>query len=297
MIAPRGLPPVARSPRAAQTLGVIAMCASALFLMLGDAISKLLMETWPIGQVIGVRQAIAVAIVLPWALSIGGPRLLVITNWRLQALRGLLLLAGTWTILTALTVLPIATVSSIVFASPLFVALLSAPLLGERVPVRLWVAIVAGFVGVLLIIRPGSPEFVWPLLLPVLAALLNALRDIVTRRLSRTDHSMSILFWSSLLVGAGGALATPFEWVPIAATGTALWFVAAGLCNVAAQWTMIEALRLAPAARVTPFKYTGLVWAIVIGYLIWGDRPDAWLLAGAGVIVITGLYMARMSAR
>ena len=60
---------------------------------------------------------------------------------------------------------------------------------------------------------------------------------------------------------------------------------------------MIEALRLAPAARVTPFKYTGLVWAIVIGYLIWGDRPDAWLLAGAGVIVITGLYMARMSAR
>jgi len=273
---------------------VLCMCAAALFLLLGDAVSKHLMETWPIGQVIGVRQAIAVAIVLPWALSIGGARTLAIGNWRLQGARGLLLLGSTWTIMTALHLLPIAPVSAIVFASPMFVALLSAPLLGERVPLRLWLAISAGFVGVLLIVRPGASGFAWALLLPVLAAMFNALRDITTRRLSRTDHSMSILFWSSLIVGLGGAIVAPFQWVPIDTLSAAMWFIAGGVLYVAAQWTMIEALRLAPAALVTPFKYTGLVWALLIGILVWGDWPDAWLLAGALVIVGAGLYMARM---
>ncbi|MFN7753243.1 MAG: DMT family transporter [Pseudomonadota bacterium] len=286
----------ARSARASHRLGVLSMCAAALFLMLGDAISKHLMETWPIGQVIGVRQAIALAIVLPWALSLGGPRMLRIGHWRLQAMRGALLLAGTWTIMTALHLLPIATVSSIVFASPLFVALLSAPLLGERVPLRVWLAIVVGFVGVLLIVRPGSGAFSLALLLPIGAALLNAMRDIVTRRLSRTDHSISTLFWSTAIVGAGGLLAMPFEWVPVTAPAT-VWFLLAGVFYVAAQWTMIEALRLAPAALVSPFKYTGLVWALLVGIVVWGDWPDAWLLAGAAIIVGVGIYMTRLSPR
>lgn len=278
---------------AAQARGIVAMMISALLLMLGDSIAKVLLETYPIGQVIAIRQLAALAVILAWALSVGGARVLVIVSWRGQLLRGLLFLAGTFVILSALHRLPLATVTAITFASPIFVAALSAPVLGEKVARRVWIAIIVGFVGVLVMIRPGAASFEWALLLPVIGAAVNGLRDLVSRRLSRTDHSLSIVFWSTLIVGAGGALMTPFGWLPVSAAALG-WFVLAGVINAGAQFAMIEGLRLGRAAVVTPFKYTGLVWAVLLGVLIWGEWPDQWLLLGALVVIGAGIYMSRV---
>ena len=280
---------------AAQARGIVAMMISALLLMLGDSISKFLLETYPIGQVIAIRQFAALAVILAWALSVGGPQVLRIVSWRGQLMRGGLFLAGTFVILTALHLLPLATVTAITFASPIFVAALSAPVLGEKVARRVWIAIIVGFVGVLVMIRPGAASFEWALLLPVIGAAVNGLRDLASRRLSRTDHSLSILFWSTLIVGVGGALMTPFSWLPVGA-GAFAWFVLAGVINAGAHFAMIEGLRLGRAAVVTPFKYTGLIWAVLLGVLLWNEWPDRWLLLGALIVIGAGIYMSRVPA-
>jgi len=285
--------PVVARPMSAQTRGIIAMMISALMLMLGDATSKYLMETYPIGQVVGLRQLTALVVILIWAMAVGGPRILRVVSWRGQLLRGALFLAGTFLILTGLSVLPLATVTAIAFASPIFVAALSSPVLGEKVAPRVWAAIIIGFIGVLVMLRPGASSFQWALLLPVIGAAVNGLRDLVSRRLSRTDHSLSILFWSSLIVGIGGPLLSPFGWQPVAGINILL-FIVAGVLNVAAQFAMIEGLRLGNAAVVTPFKYTGLLWAMLLGALIWGDLPDRWLLVGAVIVIGAGIYMSRL---
>jgi drug/metabolite transporter (DMT)-like permease len=125
---------------------------------------------------------------------------------------------------------------------------------------------------------------------PVVAALSNALRDTFTRRLSRTDTSISILFWSGVIVSLAGLFTLPFGWKPIGLDG-AMWFVAAGLANAAAQFLVIEAFRLGAAALVAPFRYSGLLWAMLIGFAVWGEVPDVWMLAGGAIVVCAGLYM------
>ncbi|MCE2978975.1 MAG: DMT family transporter [Betaproteobacteria bacterium] len=279
----------------AQARGIVAMMISALLLMLGDSISKFLLETYPIGQVITIRQFAAVLVILAWALSVGGPSVLRIVSWRGQLVRGGLFLAGTFVILSALHRLPLATVTAITFASPIFVAALSAPVLGEKVARRLWIAIIVGFIGVLVMIRPGAASFEWALLLPVIGAAVNGVRDLASRRLSRTDHSLSILFWSTLIVALGGLLMEPSGWLPVSA-GMLAWFVLAGVINAGAHFAMIEGLRLGRAAVVTPFKYTGLVWAVLLGVLLWNEWPDRWLLLGALIVIGAGIYMSRVPA-
>jgi drug/metabolite transporter (DMT)-like permease len=283
----------AENAASAQARGIIAMMISALLLMLGDSISKILLETYPIGQVIAIRQFAALAVIFAWALSVGGPQVLRVVSWQGQLMRGGLFLAGTWFVLTALHLLPLATVTAITFASPIFVAALSVPVLGEKVARRVWIAIIVGFGGVLVMIRPGAASFEWALLLPLIGAAVNGLRDLASRRLSRTDHSLSILFWSTLIVGVGGALMTPFSWLPVGA-GTFAWFMLAGVINAGAHFAMIEGLRLGRAAVVTPFKYTGLVWAVLLGALIWNEWPDRWLLLGALIVIGAGIYMSRV---
>lgn len=280
---------------AAQARGIVAMMISALLLMLGDSISKFLLETYPVGQVIALRQGSALLVIFAWALAVGGPRMLTIVSWRGQLTRGGLFLVGTFLILSALHQLPLATVTAIVFASPIFVAALSASVLGEKVSRRVWIAILIGFVGVLVMIRPGAASFEWALLLPLAGAAVNGLRDLASRRLSRTDHSLSILFWSTLIVGVGGALMTPYDWLPVGG-GTLAWFVLAGVISAGAQFAMIEGLRLGRAAVVTPFKYTGLLWAALLGVLFWNEWPDRWLLIGALVVIGAGIYMSRVPA-
>jgi drug/metabolite transporter (DMT)-like permease len=276
--------------RASSLGGIAAMTAAAGLLTLNDAVSKHLTEHYPIGQVIALRQAAAFLIVLPYAWIFTGLGALRSVNHGGQVLRGVLFIGSTVFTVTSLSVLPLSFVTIMLFSSPLFVALMSAPMLRERVGVHQWIAILVGFAGVLLIVRPAGGEFAWIMLLPVLAAFTNGTRDALTRRISRTDSSISMLLWSGVAVMLAGLCTLPFGWNPVDLKGAG-WFLAAGLFNAAAHFLAIEAFRMGNAALVAPFRYTGLLWAMLIGFLIWREVPDAWMLAGAAVVVCAGSYM------
>jgi drug/metabolite transporter (DMT)-like permease len=278
--------------RASSLRGIAAMTAGAGLLTLNDAASKYLTEHYSLGQVIGLRQAAAFLFMLPYAWAVTGLGALRPVNHGGQLVRGLLFLVGTAFTLTSLSLLPLSFVTIVLFSSPLFVAMMSAPVLRERVGVHQWIAIAAGFAGVLLIVRPAGSGFEWVMLLPVCAAFTNGSRDAFTRRLSRTDSSISVLLWSGVMVMAGGLCTIPFGWKPVDPGGAA-WFLAAGLFNAAAHFMVIEAFRLGNAAVVAPFRYAGLLWAMLVGFALWREVPDAWMLAGAAVVVCAGIYMLR----
>lgn len=275
--------------------GVLAMVAGAGLLTLNDAVSKHLTQHYPIGQVICLRQLAAFMFILPYAASVTGLGALRVVDRSGQFLRALLFATGTGLIVWSLSLLPISLVTVVLFSSPVFVALFSVPLLGERVDGRQWLAIGGGFVGVMLIVQPTGGGFEWVALLPVLAALVSAFRDAYTRRLSRTESSISMLFWSGAMVMVAGLLTSPLGWQRVDAAGAA-WFLAAGFFNASAHFMVIEAMRLGRAAVVAPFRYSGLLWAMLVGFLVWGETPDASMLAGAAVVVASGIYMIRLVA-
>jgi drug/metabolite transporter (DMT)-like permease len=276
--------------------GIAVMVAGVALLTANDAVSKYLTEAHPVGQVICIRQAATLLVIVPYVIAVTGWGPLRVASWPGQIVRGLLFVANAAFIVLALSLLPLATVISIIFVSPLITAAVSMPMLAERVDRSRWIAIAGGFAGVLIVLRPGGAGFEWALLIPVAAAVANSLRDVMTRFLSRTETSISILFWSTLIVMAAGALTAPFGWQPVTATAAA-WFVVAGVFNAAAHFLLIEALRLGEAAVIAPVRYTSLIWATAIGYMVWGELPGAWVFAGSAVIIASGIFMMRAEAR
>lgn len=279
-------------PDTSQARGIIAMTVGAGLLTVSDAVTKHLTADYPVGQVICLRHAAAMLFILPYAWAVTGIGALKIVDVRGQLLRGLLFLSGATLLVISLRFLPLSFVTVVLFSSPLFVALVSAPVLGERVHRYQWIAIAVGFVGVLMVVRPGPRAAEWAAIVPVVAAFSNALRDTFTRRLSRTETSISILFWSGAMVALAALFTFPFGWEPVGLDG-GMWFLAAGLSNAAAQFLVIEAFRHGTAALVAPFRYSALLWAMLIGFTVWGEVPDVWMAGGAVVLVCAGLYMLR----
>jgi len=268
------------------------MITGMAFLIVSDAVSKYLAQTHPVGQVMCLRQAACLLFVVPFALRGAGLVALSPHNIPMQFLRGLVFLASSYLIILSLSLLPLPTVTAITFVGPIMIAVMSVPLLRERVGGSLWSATLLGFVGVLFIIRPGTDDFSWALLVPVAAAFASSMRDMLSRLLARTDSSISILFWSSLVMVTGAAFSAAFGWVQVSAT-QALLYLLGGFVNFCAQFLLIEAYRLSRAAVVAPFKYSSLLWATVLGFVIWGDLPGGWVWAGAAILVVSGLWIAR----
>ena len=278
------------------TRSLLLMTLGIALLTANDAASKFLVQTHPVGQVIGLRQAATLLVLIPYVMYFSRWSALRVVNWSGQIVRGMLFLIGSVFIVWSLGELPLATAITMLFASPIFMVVLSAPLLGERIGRHRWIAVLGGFAGVLIIMRPGGEAFQWALLLPVLGALVNALRDVLTRKLSRTETSIAILFWSNIILMVGGLASAPFGWAPVSASA-ALWFLAAGIFNGTAHFCIIEALRTGEASMIAPIRYTALLWAAAIGFVVWGELPDFWLLMGAAVIVGSSLWMIRGERR
>lgn len=277
-----------------RSLGLMAL--GILLLTANDAVSKYLVQSHPVGQVIGLRQAGTLLVLIPYVLFFSSWPLLRVVDGRGQLLRGTLFIVGSVLIVWSFSELPLATAITMLYMSPIFMVILSVPLLGERISRHRWIAVIGGFIGVLIIMRPGSAGFQWALLLPLMAAMVNALRDVMTRRLARTETSISILFWSNIVLMAGGFMTLPMGWAPVS-TQDAFWFLAAGIFNGTAHFCIIDALRTGEASALAPVRYTALLWAALLGYAVWGEVPELWLLAGAAVIVGTSLYMIRAERR
>ena len=279
-----------------QVLGILAMSAAGAVFSGHDAITKYLADTYPIGQIVFFRQLSATIILTAFIALTSGFASLKPINATGQAGRSAFFVASTVLIAISVSVLPLPTALAIVFASPLLVAALSATALGEPVGPRRWAAILAGFVGVLIIIRPADASFSWLLLVPVAAAAASAMRDITTRILHRTDNTHAILFWSNIAILLAMLFTTPFGWVDVSPVHAAFLVLAGGL-NLLAHFLTITALRLGDAALVTPFRYTALVWAALLGFLIWGHIPDSYTIAGAIIIVGAGIYLVIREAQ
>jgi len=286
----------AMSSRSGSTRGIVLMIIAVGLLTVNDALAKYLAQRYPVDQVLALRHAAVLLAILPYAALVTGCQALKAHDWRGQSVRGLLFIAGTVLLVLSVTLLPLATVTSLIMTAPIFVALFSGLLLGERVNRARWLAIIGGFLGVLLIVRPGDQAFQWGLLLALAAALANGLRDLLTRRLARTETSIAQLFWSNAAVMVACFATYSAHWQPVGAIDAA-WFLGAGVLNALGHFVMIEAMRAGEAALIAPFRYTALIWAVAIGFLVWGDLPDVWVVLGALVIGASGIGMILMERR
>ena len=267
------------------------MIAGLLLLTLNDATAKWLTVGYPVPQVIALRGMFLLVPLLAVLLWRGGPAALRPHRIRNQVARSVCFLGSTFFIVTALSLMPLADAVAFTFSGPLIIAALAPMLLGERVGWRRWTAVLVGFAGVIVMARPTPNAFQWVALIAFGAAVMGALRDIVTRKISAVEASDLTLFYSTLatvVVGAAAAFAFPWRMPP--PEDFAL-FALLGALNGGAHFLMIEAYRWSEASVVSPFRYSALVWALLLGFVVWGDVPDAFLIFGAGLVVASGLYI------
>ncbi len=279
------------------TRAVAYMTVGALLLTSQDAITKWLLQWHGVGELMFWRGLFSLPMIALLVWFEGGRDLLRSRNPRVNLLRAVFALITSVLVVASFRFMPLADALAIIFVNPLLLTALSIPLLGERVGWRRWLAVAAGFVGVLAITRPGFEGGAGiAVLIPLAAAMFAALRDIVTRRLGGQDHATTVMLYTMLVATAGGAASLPFgaTWPSLLSHA---WLVAAAVLLTASHWFTIRALHLAEAGLVAPFKYLSLVWAALLGFLVWQDVPDPWKVAGAGLIVASSLYTARREAR
>ncbi|MBC7803063.1 MAG: DMT family transporter, partial [Candidatus Parcubacteria bacterium] len=202
------------------------------------------------------------------------------------------LLAGaTFFYFTSLSVLPLADAAAIGFVLPLFVAVLAVPMLGERLDAPRGIAILVGLAGALMIVRPGSEVFTLYALLPVAMALCNALYQILTRKIAGEEHPMTSLVWGAIVGAVLLSTVAPFYWKTPDQPWHWVLLGIIGLCASIGHYLLIKAFDYAGATLLAPFTYTTMIWAVLLGFLVFGHLPDGWSVAGMAVIVASGLFV------
>ncbi|MBK5946871.1 EamA family transporter [Rhodobacter veldkampii DSM 11550] len=271
--------------------GALLMMAAMAAFTLSDAMMKAVTETLPLYQAIFLRGLLTVSGLAAIGWARGGLRLRVAgPDTRALALRTLAEVAAAVFFLTALMHMPLANLSAIMQSLPLAVTLAAALVFGDVIGWRRLAAIGVGFVGVLLVIRPGPEGFDLWSVLGVASVLTVVVRDLATRRLSADVPSVTAAFYAAASVMVLGAVVTPFQgWGPLALPQVGL-LAGSAVAVIGGYLFIIMAMRVGEVAVVTPFRYTSLLWAVGLGWAIWGDLPDALTLAGAGLVVGSGVY-------
>ena len=276
--------------------GIACMIGGSAFLTMNDAVMKWLTTGYPVGELLFVRGLFVFVPVAVLAHRFGGLAAVRVHSFLDQTGRAVLMVASSFLFVTGLVFLPLADATAIAFAAPLFVTALAPPLLGEAVGWRLWMAVGVGFAGVVLMLQPTAGAVRWAALLPLGAAFSFSLANIVTRRISARESSVATLSFTTFVVLIATLTTAGFGW-RVPAVGDVALLALAGLLFGCSQFLMIEAYRLAEAALVSPFNYTAMVWAVVLGFLVWGHLPDMWVVAGSILVITSGLYIWRRGAR
>ena len=276
--------------------GVTCMIGGSGLLTCNDAVIKWVGANHPVGQMISIRGLFVVGFILLFVHRPGGGgfKALRIANMGGAVVWGAMLVASTFLFLTGLQYLPLADAASLTFAGPLFVVALAPVLLGESVEWSRRIGVLSGFMGVLLILKPGADAFRWAAMLPLSMALIEALRDMLARRMIVHESSLAMVFMSSVMVIASGLVTIPWGWTPVAPSEWGLLALAACFQGCA-HFLMVEAFRHGEATSISPFRYASVLWAVTLGYTIWGDVPDAWIIVGGSMVIGSGLYLLRKS--
>ncbi len=271
--------------------GIASMSISMMLFIINDSLIKVASESLPAGQIIVIRGVMASAIVLAIILATGAARHLPRALNRVAVWRGVLDMIGSLLYLLALFNMPIGNATAVNMTSPLGLTAAAALFLKEAVGWRRWSAIVAGFCGVLMVVQPRPDGFNYWALLAVAAVGFVVARDLITRRMGPEIPSLIIVLSASVIVTLGALVFSLFEgwqavnWTVIALLGLAAAFIIGG------YYLIVDAMRHGSLSVVGPFRYTALIWALLSGYLVWGDMPNLLSFAGILVIVGSGLYV------
>ncbi len=264
------------------TIGVASLCVS-------DAMAKTLTQHYAPIQIMFLRNLIALPFAILIAWRMGGAGALRSRTPMAHLLRGILWIGATVLFFTSIRYLGLAEATALIFVAPLFITAISAVFLKEQVGWRRWSAVLVGFAGVLVIVRPGTAAFEMVMLLPVATAFVYALLMLSARFVDSAESVWTLLLY---LTGAGVVLSAgivPFFWQAVRAED--LWlFAGIALFGTAGMTLMTQAFRLAPAAVVAPLDYTALVWATGLGWLFWNEVPDSVTFVGAGIIILSGVF-------
>lgn len=287
-----------QAARSGRLVGIGLMCLALMCFTVLDGTAKWLGRFMDPLAVVWARYAASVVAVSLFVNPWSRPGLMRSNRLGLQAVRSVLLLASTAMNFLALQHLQLAQTISIQFSTPLIVALIAGPILGEWVGPRRLAAIAVGFLGVLVVTRPGLGSMPVEALYSVGSALAYSLYNVLTRILAAHDSTATTLFFSGL---AGTLIMTPvlpFVWSQPPSPAAWLLLGLVGVSGAVGHWLLILAHARAPAATLAPFIYTQIVWMLAFGYAVFGDVPDLWTLVGAGIVVGSGLYLfARERAR
>lgn len=260
-----------------------------------DAMIKWLSADYHTFQILAFRSLFGLVPILALVMvAQGGLKVLKTRRPGAHLLRGAIVTVTASLVFFSLGRLPLANAYALFFAAPLFLTALSGPLLGEAVGPRRWVAVLVGFGGVLLMLRPGSGGLGGLVDVGALAALAGALGYAVfgalTRLHSRTESQAALTVWSTVFVALAMLAILPAVWVTPTA-GDWLLLAATGLTGGVGSILIVRAFSLAPLAVVAPFEYTAMAWGVALGFVIWGDLPDALIWTGTGIVVASGLYI------
>jgi drug/metabolite transporter (DMT)-like permease len=258
-----------------------------------DAGMKVLSSAYPPLQIASLRCLASLPLILVWVGVSGGFRQVLRVRFGLHALRAAIGIVMLATFVYGLRRLPLSEAYAIFFVAPLLITVFAALILGERIEWQRWAAVAIGLAGVLIVLRPtGAGVATLAGLAVVTCAAGYALSAILVRILGRTDSTESMVFWVLTLMGAGATLLALPQWRPIQPQH---WIAIAtvGVSGCLGQWAITEAFRLGEASFLAPFEYSALIWGLALDWTLWQTLPEARALAGAAVIVASGIYLIR----
>jgi drug/metabolite transporter (DMT)-like permease len=281
--------------RNASLAGIVMMLLGILLFSLNDVMGKWLVATYTVGQVLLIRSAAALLLILPFVFAQGVQRTLRPEKPKLQVLRVVLGSGEVALFYLAVTYLPLADTMTIWLAAPIWVVILAALLLGERVDAGRWLVVAIGFVGVAIALDPTGASLSMPALIALIGSVLFAGMMVAGRQLRGTPD-VTLVAWQTLGALLMGIALLPFGWVTPSLADTA--FIALlGIVAMGAHLCVTRSLKLAEASVVVPYQYTLIVWALVFGWLFFGDWPTPAMLTGAALIVAAGLALLLLERR
>jgi drug/metabolite transporter (DMT)-like permease len=270
-------------------LGILLMLAGIMMFSLNDTLGKWLVATYSVGQVLLIRSIAALVFLSPAVMQAGWRSMFQLDRPVLHVLRVVVSSAEVYLFYFAVMHLPLADAMTYWLAAPIYVAALSPLILGEHVGWRRWTAIFIGFCGVLIALQPSSATLSPAAIVSIIGSLAFAFM-LITSRLLRGTPDVTLVFWQMVGAGLLGLITAPFGWVPAGAFDLSL-LALLGVVALLAHVCVNRALKLGDASTVVPFQYTLLFWAIVFGWLVFGDVPSLHVLIGAAVIVGAGLFI------
>ncbi len=295
--------------RQSTTLGIACLIAGISVFSVQDLILKLISGGYPLYEAMMIRGVTSIPFLLAFAHFDGGLRSLFTPGLSKMILRGAVMFVAYFSFYIALAGLPLATTVALYYSGPLFITVMSVLFLGEKVSPSAWLAVLTGFLGVLIMVRPGSALFDWAALLPILSGLTYGVSMIAARRMGIVETAAALAFWgNAVFLTCACLMALWFSsgahvvdshpslafltrgWITPTPTDLGL-MMTCGVVAALGVWLLTQAYRIAAASSVAPFEYMGLIWSVLWGWIFWRDWADAQGWLGIGIIAGAGIFV------